>query len=108
MLSAPTLHPRRNAENLRNPDDRLADLHAELKEYAPGHPLGPGHLGFAVPLRLHSAEGELNLVTTVTTFATAVDITLAELKLEAFLPTDELTSSILSRRAREGAGEAAA
>ena len=35
-------------------------------------------------------------------FATAVDITLAELKLEAFLPTDETTSSILSRTAPKG------
>lgn len=28
-------------------------------------------------------------MTTVTTFATAVDVTIAELKLEAFLPADE-------------------
>ena len=89
---------RLHAEILRNPDERLADLHAELKEHVSCRTLEPGHLGFAVPLRLHSAEGELNLITTVTTFATAVDITLAELKLEAFLPTDEMTSSILSRR----------
>jgi transcriptional regulator with XRE-family HTH domain len=91
---------RLHAEILRNPDERLATLHAELTEYVPDRPLDPGHLGFAVPLRLRSAEGELNLITTITTFATAVDITLAELKLEAFLPTDETTSSILSRRAR--------
>jgi hypothetical protein len=98
---------RLHAEILRNPDDRLADLHAELKEHVSCRTLEPGHLGFAVPLRLHSAEGELNLITTVTTFATAVDITLAELKLEAFLPTDEITSSILSRTAHKSAGEAA-
>jgi transcriptional regulator with XRE-family HTH domain len=98
---------RLDAETLRNPDDRLANLHAELAEHVPGGILKPGHLGFAVPLRLRSAEGELNLITTVTTFATAVDITLAELKLEAFLPADEITSSILSRTARASAGEAA-
>ncbi len=92
---------RLHAEVLRNPDERLADLHAELKEHVPDRPLEPGRLGFAVPLRLRSMEGELNLITTVTTFATAVDITLAELKLEAFLPTDEITSSILSRTARK-------
>lgn len=95
---------RLHAEILRNPDERLADLHSELKEYVPDRPLEPDPLGFAVPLRLRSAEGELNLLTTVTTFATAVDITLAELKLEAFLPTDGTTSAILARRARKTKG----
>jgi hypothetical protein len=38
------------------------------------------------------------LITTVTTFATAVDVTIAELKLEAFLPADEATAALLSRR----------
>jgi hypothetical protein len=90
---------RLHAEVSRNPDDRLAGLHAELVNYVPRHAPQPGHLGFAVPLRLRSAEGELRLITTVTTFATAVDITLAELKLEAFLPADEATVSILSRPA---------
>lgn len=92
---------RLHAEAMHNPDERLAGLHAELEEYVPERPVQPGHLGFAVPLRLTSPDGELNLITTVTTFATAVDITLAELKLEAFLPTDETTTSILSRAARE-------
>jgi transcriptional regulator with XRE-family HTH domain len=91
---------RLRAEVLRGPDERLADLHAELTEYVPDGPPEPGPLGFAVPLRLRSAAGELNLVTTVTTFATAVDVTLAELKLEAFLPMDEATSAILARASR--------
>jgi transcriptional regulator with XRE-family HTH domain len=88
-----------HAEVLRNPDDLLADLHTELTEYVPDRPLKPGHLGFAVPLHLRSTEGELQLMTTVTTFATAVDVTIAELKLEAFLPVDQVTASILSQRA---------
>jgi hypothetical protein len=33
-------------------------------------------------------------------FATAVDITLAELHLEAFLPADETTAEMLRSRAR--------
>lgn len=49
-------------------------------------------------LQLPSAEGELRLITTISTFATAVDVTIAELKLEAFLPADEATASALSRR----------
>ncbi|MCG6495773.1 helix-turn-helix domain-containing protein [Kitasatospora sp. A2-31] len=74
----------------------LGELHAELASYVPasGTP-GPDHLGFAVPLHLRSSLGDLHLMTTVTTFATAVDITLAELKLEAFLPADEPTAAAL-------------
>jgi hypothetical protein len=56
------------------------------------------HLGFAVPLRLRSDEGELHFVTTLTSFATAVDVTLAELQLEAFLPADDATARILRHR----------
>ncbi|GLW09471.1 XRE family transcriptional regulator [Microtetraspora sp. NBRC 13810] len=91
------------AEIERNPDDRLAALIAELRAYLPEGRPAAGPLGFAVPMRTRTAYGELNLITTVTTFATAVDITLAELKLEAFLPMDETTASILARRARHPA-----
>ena len=74
---------------------RQHELRAELTAYVPE--LGPsaGRLGFAVPLRLRSSRGELSLMTTVTTFATAVDVTLAELKLEAFLPADPQTAEVL-------------
>jgi transcriptional regulator with XRE-family HTH domain len=85
------------AELARNPDDRLAALHAELTGYVPPARLAPGHLGFAVPLRLGTAHGELNLMTTITTFATAVDVTISELKLEAFLPADPETAAALNR-----------
>jgi transcriptional regulator with XRE-family HTH domain len=78
-------------ELLHNPSERLARLHEELAGYVPDRVVPTDHLGFAVPVRLRSSRGELNLLTTVTTFATAVDVTLAELKLEAFLPADEAT-----------------
>ncbi len=83
-------------ESLRNPDDRLATLHAELIQHVPGRVVTADHLGFAVPLQLRSRRGELRLMTTITTFATAVDVTIAELKLEAFLPADQQTATILS------------
>jgi transcriptional regulator with XRE-family HTH domain len=76
-------------------DDRLAELHAELVGYTPERRVGPDHLGFAVPLQLRSSRGELRLMTTVTSFATAVDVTVAELKLEAFLPVDAATAAAL-------------
>jgi MmyB-like transcription regulator ligand binding domain len=92
-------------ENLRNqalrsPDPRLDEFVAELEGYLPAVEGGPDHLGFAVPLRLASDEGELRLITTLTSFATAVDVTLSELHLEAFLPADEATADILRRRAQ--------
>jgi transcriptional regulator with XRE-family HTH domain len=79
----------------RSPDPRLEGLIAELDAHLP--PVDPQteHLGFAVPLRLRVPEGELRLITTLTSFATAVDVTLSELRLEAFLPADEATAAVL-------------
>ncbi len=70
----------------------------ELEELVPDRPRqpGPDYLGFAVPLRLRSSDGELRLLTTLTHFGTAVDVTIAELRLEAFLPADEATAAILT------------
>jgi hypothetical protein len=50
-----------------------------------------------VPLRLSSPGGELRLITAITTFATAVDVTISELRLETFLPADEFTAAALAR-----------
>ena len=82
-----------------HPDPRLDELITELEGYLPPFEPGPDHLGFAVPLRLNTGDGELRLITTITSFATAVDVTVAELFLEAFLPADEPTADILRRTA---------
>jgi transcriptional regulator with XRE-family HTH domain len=86
----------------RNPSDRLEELVSELEALVPDRPLHPGpeYLGFAVPLRLSSSHGELQLMTTLTHFGTAVDVTVAELRLEAFLPADAATASILAELGR--------
>jgi transcriptional regulator with XRE-family HTH domain len=86
-------------EAARNPSARLEELVAELEGLVPDRPRqpGPGYLGFAVPLHLRSPDGELRLLTTLTHFGTAVDVTLAELKLEAFLPADAATATLLER-----------
>lgn len=83
------------SEALRSPAPALDELIAELEGYVPAAVPGPDHLGFAVPLRLRTARGELRLITTLTSFATAVDVTLSELRLEAFLPADEKTAAVL-------------
>jgi transcriptional regulator with XRE-family HTH domain len=86
-------------------EPRLHALVDELAGYLPPYAPGEDHLGFAAPLRLRCAEGELRLLTTLTSFTTALDVTLAELCLEAFLPADEGTAEILRARAtRRGDG----
>ncbi|MFF3213224.1 helix-turn-helix domain-containing protein [Streptomyces sp. NPDC002886] len=106
-----------------HPDPGLEALVEELDGYLPATDDGAGdrsgsgdgsgdrsapaeHLGFAVPLRLRTFEGELRLLTTLTSFSTAVDVTLAELHLEAFLPADAASAELLRRRedARAGTG----
>jgi transcriptional regulator with XRE-family HTH domain len=78
-------------------DDRLAALYAELSEY-PGEtaeaPHGPGG-EIAVPLRYDHDGRELAFFSTIATFGTAVDITLAELSIEAFFPADQNTADYL-------------
>jgi len=83
----------------RSPDPSLDALVTELEGYLPPMPSEPAVLGFAVPLELESVDGDLRLMTTLTSFATATDVTLAELHLEAFLPADEATADVLRKRA---------
>lgn len=53
--------------------------------------------GVAVPLELYSQQGQLlTFLSTVTTFGTALDLTAAELSIEAFLPADEATAAALA------------
>jgi len=90
-------------ENLRaqlaqSPDPALEALLLELEDYLPPLPAESDVLGFSMPLELGSIDGELRLITTLTSFATAADVTLAELHLEAFLPADDRTAHVLRRR----------
>jgi len=87
----------RKADRDGNP--ALEALIAELVEYVPARPrnLPPGHLGFAVPLRLRADDQELALLTTLAHFATAIDVAVAELTLEAFLPADAATGAFFTK-----------
>lgn len=82
----------------RVPSPGLEAFVDELDGYLPEVESPAAHLGFAVPLRLRVPDGELRLITTLTSFATAVDVTLSELRLEAFLPADETTARLLRQR----------
>ncbi|MDO8188250.1 helix-turn-helix transcriptional regulator [Conexibacter sp. JD483] len=67
---------------------------------APPAPSGHDLAGrIAVPLRLRIDGGELQLISIVSTFGTATDVTVAELSIEAFFPADEQTAALLRARA---------
>ena len=52
-----------------------------------------------MPLELYTTDGRLlTFLSTVTTFGTALDLTAAELSIEAFLPADEQRGAAASSR----------
>jgi transcriptional regulator with XRE-family HTH domain len=77
-------------------DVELEKLHEELATY-PGVKLDPplAATDILVPLRLRIADTELSFLSTVSTFGTALDITLEELSIEAFYPADAATANYL-------------
>jgi transcriptional regulator with XRE-family HTH domain len=80
-------------------DPALESLHDELAGY-PGVALEPPHEpgvaeDIALPLRLAQGDGELAFFSTISTFGTAVDVTLAELSIEAFYPANAQTAARL-------------
>jgi transcriptional regulator with XRE-family HTH domain len=77
-------------------DRGLADLLAELRAYPGGTARAADRYGgVAVPLVIRAGEAELSFLSTTTMFGTPIDITLAELAIEAFLPADARTAEIL-------------
>jgi transcriptional regulator with XRE-family HTH domain len=83
-------------------DEQLGALEDELLQYpgipAPAavrHGAGEGPSELAVTLRIRTDYGELTFLSTIATFGTAIDITLAELSIEAFLPADAATAAAL-------------
>ena len=72
----------------RGPHPRIDALIEELEGYGlPTSGSAPVEsLGFAVPLHLRTFDGEARLIATISTFVTALDMTISELRPEAFLP----------------------
>ena len=79
-------------------DPGLAALRRELAGLPGGTDRTPPN-GIAVPLRIRHDDGVLSFISTITTFGTAVDLTAAELSIEAFLPADGETADALRRPA---------
>lgn len=95
-------------EVVQTADPALAALEAELAGYP-----GTGEVDAAathdpvaalvVPLRLRTPDGGLlSFFSTIATFGTAVDITLAELSIESFFPADDATAAALGARPVRG------
>jgi transcriptional regulator with XRE-family HTH domain len=85
-------------------DDELRALEAELIGYAASMgtsapPPAEAPRSIAIPLLLRTGDDVLAFITTIATFGSALDVTLAELAIEAFLPADPATASALRARA---------
>jgi transcriptional regulator with XRE-family HTH domain len=82
-------------------DPVLIRLLRELRDYpAPGdaaHDVDAA--AFVVPFKLVTEAGILSFFSTTTVFGTPIDITLAELAVEAFYPADATTADALRRSA---------
>lgn len=74
----------------------LATLLAEIESYPGGFAEVADLGGVVVPLELYTVDGRLLIfLSTVTTFGTALDLTAAELSIEAFLTADSDTAAML-------------
>jgi len=80
-------------------DARLGRLYDELLGYPCDQPEPdvelPGPGAIAVPLRLRHQGRVLSFFSTVSTFGTPLDITVAELAIESFYPADAATTELL-------------
>ena len=76
-------------------DPRLDALLAEVEGYPGDNGAISTGAEIMVTLRLRSSVGNLAFFSTVTTFGRPVDITVAELSVEAFFPADEATAEAL-------------
>ncbi|MFE2870336.1 MULTISPECIES: helix-turn-helix domain-containing protein [unclassified Embleya] len=77
-------------------DPLVRELYDEVSGYPGGEPpnaAGPG--APAIPLGIRFGGEVLSFVSTVATFGTAVDITVAEISIESFYPADKRTGQIL-------------
>lgn len=85
-------------------DPALNALHDELASYSSGdpeQPLDPAFAEVAVPLRVRDGNIELSFISTRTRFGHALDVTVAELSIESFFPTDARTADAMRAAASD-------
>jgi transcriptional regulator with XRE-family HTH domain len=83
----------------RTADPVLSELLDELRGYPCDQAVpevevpGPGDI--VIPLRIREGDNELAFFSTVATFGTPLDVTVAELMIESFYPADATTADYL-------------
>jgi transcriptional regulator with XRE-family HTH domain len=85
-------------EAVTSGDPALAALHEELAGYPCDEPAHSPDLeagAIAVPLRIRHDGRVLSFISTVTTFGTALDVTVSELSIESFFPADAATADVV-------------
>lgn len=85
-------------------DESLTQLYRELRDYPGADPLeesfvAPAGNEVVIPLRMRIDGQELSFFSTIATFGSPIDITLAELAIESFYPADPATADFLRKRA---------
>jgi hypothetical protein len=85
-------------------DPALSQLYRELRDYPGADPVDgpappPSNGGVVVPLKIRADDRVLSFFSTIATFGTPVDITVAELAIESFYPADPQTTQFLRERA---------
>ncbi|POM22440.1 anaerobic benzoate catabolism transcriptional regulator [Actinomadura rubteroloni] len=85
-------------------DASLTALYREMRDYPDAGPVGdafppPSGDEVLVPLRLRAEGRELAFFSTIATFGSPLDITVAELAIESFYPADPATAAYLRERA---------
>jgi hypothetical protein len=63
---------------------------ADAEEHLQGE-----HMGVAMPMKFRSPAGVLSFISTTTIFGSPLDVTLQEIALETFFPSDEFTRQAL-------------
>lgn len=90
-------------------DPALTQLYDELRAYPCAQPIpevelpGPGEI--IVPLRIRHGDRELAFISTVATFGTPLDVTVAALAIESFFPADAATAAV--RESADGSRQSA-
>ena len=83
-------------------DQALQVLLEELTSYpgVPEHwlmPLYESQFSFVLPMRMNTPYGEANIFSTVTSIGAPRDITLQEIRVQAYCPADAATESVLQQ-----------
>ena len=85
-------------DTLATGDPALNALRDELASYPSGdagQPLDPAFAELALPLRVRDGNHELSFISTRTSFGNPLDVTVGELSIESFFPTDDRTAEAM-------------